>query len=501
MTQFEAKTPSNSTIETMGARHFRFRTFILFYTTIFSCLLTLVTSWVTLSQKFPKQFSLLATKQLTAVGLAGVSGNEVKSVKQAVLTACQDYEVDVCWKDLIIWETPLETYIYGATGRVLLLQACNDETKALEEDVSFAISQELDQLIYNNPPLLSQPIMISIQTDIYRDEASIRKALVSAIASQVTEYEMAVPLCYNPKISTQCIPSIHVEVDGAYIQDLNGKSVWDTSTILVFDDFVSKDLLRRLRNVVLGIVDDDDEGSSAWNDMKQGPDPRRWTRGGLVDIPDNKDDETEGRCWGLTPQEISQLCFHHHDALQEFETLLASTFPQFTLMRLPEAVLGESVSPLTANAATFGDTFDQHIDADPALTPPSPWTDVYGRYPNRCKGKPRFMSCLVYMNEKWNCDDWGAPTRFWDVATDTAFDVQAIPGRVVLMDQDITHSVVAPFEAAGKRPRYSLVWKLILHPKQHGQDMTNLCYCTIEQQWPRPLLIGSANAGNEQTTC
>jgi hypothetical protein len=212
--------------------------------------------------------------------------------------------------------------------------------------------------------------MISIQTDIYRDEASIRKALVSAIASQVTEYEMAVPLSYNPKISTQCIPSIHVEVDGAYIQDLNGKSVWDTSTILVFDDFISKDLLRRLRNVVLGI-DDDDDGSSAWNDMKQGPDPRRWTRGGLVDIPDNKDDETEGRCWGLTPQEISQLCFHHHDALQEFETLLASTFPQFTLMRLPEAVLGESVSPLTANAATFGDTFDHHIDADPALTPPS----------------------------------------------------------------------------------------------------------------------------------
>ena len=123
--------------------------------------------------------------------------------------------------------------------------------------------------------------------------------------------------------------------------------------------------------------------------------------------------------------------------------------------------------------------------------------------PIDANGKPRFMSVLVYLNEEWNCDAWGAPTRFLDVATDTAFDVQAIPGRVVIMDQDITHSVVAPFEAAGKRPRYSLVWKLILHPKQHGQDMTKLCHSTNDaSQWPRPLLIGSAAAtsSNEQTS-
>ena len=35
-------------------------------------------------------------------------------------------------------------------------------------------------------------------------------------------------------------------------------------------------------------------------------------------------------------------------------------------------------------------------------------------------------------------------------------------GRAVLMDQDILHRVSAPSAAAGGRPRYSLVWKLVL---------------------------------------
>jgi hypothetical protein len=39
------------------------------------------------------------------------------------------------------------------------------------------------------------------------------------------------------------------------------------------------------------------------------------------------------------------------------------------------------------------------------------------------------------------------------------------------MDQDVTHTVVAPNEIAGAQPRYSLVWKLILHPKKEKQSM------------------------------
>jgi len=59
------------------------------------------------------------------------------------------------------------------------------------------------------------------------------------------------------------------------------------------------------------------------------------------------------------------------------------------------------------------------------------------------------------------------------------------------MDQDITHSVTAPSVEAGGRPRYSLVWKLVLHPRVEGQDMTDLNHGGGEE-WPEPIFFGSA---------
>ena len=106
------------------------------------------------------------------------------------------------------------------------------------------------------------------------------------------------------------------------------------------------------------------------------------------------------------------------------------------------------------------------------------------------KGKPRFVSCLVYLNDEWNGEEWGAPTRFLDPPTNESIDILPKPGRVVIMDQDISHTVVAPNVEAGKRPRYSLVWKLILHPREDGQDMS-LC-CGRGSMWPEPIAIGSA---------
>ena len=100
----------------------------------------------------------------------------------------------------------------------------------------------------------------------------------------------------------------------------------------------------------------------------------------------------------------------------------------------------------------------------------APWTDIYGRYFNRWKGKPRFLSCLVYLNDEWN-KEFGAPTEFFDPPTNETYQVYPRPGRVVMMDQDITHKVVPPNERAGTIPRYSLVWKLIIHPKQPMQNM------------------------------
>ena len=56
------------------------------------------------------------------------------------------------------------------------------------------------------------------------------------------------------------------------------------------------------------------------------------------------------------------------------------------------------------------------------------------------------------------------------------------------MDQDVTHCVTAPLEAAGPRPRYSLVWKLCLHPREFRAKNP--------MAWPVvPVEFGSANRG------
>ena len=47
-------------------------------------------------------------------------------------------------------------------------------------------------------------------------------------------------------------------------------------------------------------------------------------------------------------------------------------------------------------------------------------------------------------------------------------EVPPAPGRVVLLDQDITHAVSRPRAAARARARYSLVLKLVLHPREGG---------------------------------
>ena len=58
---------------------------------------------------------------------------------------------------------------------------------------------------------------------------------------------------------------------------------------------------------------------------------------------------------------------------------------------------------------------------------------------------------------------------------------------MLLMDQDITHRLSVPSVLAN-RPRYSLVWKLVLHPRTPEQP------CTIARpEWGPPVRFGSAN--------
>ena len=249
----------------------------------------------------------------------------------------------------------------------------------------------------------------------------------------------------------------------------------DTSEIIIFDNILGSDLRKELREVVLGIKT---SRKNQWNDIALGPDPSRWERGGLDDVlvEDNEEESDGGACWGLRGEAVEDICLNKHVPIQKFECLLAKMFPDYNVCKLPEAVFGPAVSSITANAATSVDTFHWHIDADPALVPPSPWADCYGRFPNRTRGKPRFISCLLYINETWDVEAFGGGTKFLDPPTGKELTIDPIPGRILMMDQDITHTVIAPSNCAGKSPRYSLVWKLILHPKKPHQDMQLFAY-------------------------
>jgi 2OG-Fe(II) oxygenase superfamily len=361
------------------------------------------------------------------------------------------------------------------------------------EEWTQILCQQIDEILYSEEDhSLSQPILLSLTHNDEESSPSVNN-LKSLVASQIIDYGLVDSIMENHEESKfvpfegKYVPSLWYEVDGATVVDNNNnkkEEVWDTSSILVFDDLVSPELRADLLQSL---------GSGKGWDDANGPDPSCWEG---VCWSEEEDEEpcapdADPILYCLTEDALEELCDDSPapTAVQQFEKILTQLFPAYTVTRFPESVLGASVTPLNANAPCFGQSFEDHIDADPYFAPPSPWTDVYGRYANRCRGKPRFVSCLIYLNDEWK-EEWGAPTRIYDVASGTAVDITPKPGRVVIMDQDITHTVVAPLEAAGKRPRYSLVWKLILHPKEHDQDMRNIA--GSHKDWPQPTYVGSA---------
>ena len=395
--------------------------------------------------------------------------------------------------------------LVGALRRVLSLRTNLAEESA--ECLRALIAERMDHLIYGSGEL-QQPVLVSVRPpEEHKDENSMEDRVGAILQTEIEQYGLRTPIHSNKDEkdddsrgdeTTMYTPAFRIEIDGAetHIDD-SGETFWDTSSVVVFDKLVNDDLRKRLLEVVNGKSLDDNN----WNDVENGPDPNRWIRGGLQDIPDSDEDQGENNegqalsCWGLPVEAIEEICLEQHDAIEEFESILINLFPQFVVSRLPEAVYGECVSPLTANAPVAGEEgiYDYHIDGDPLQTPPSPWTDIYGRYPNRSPGKPRFVSCILYLNDEWDESEWGASTKFYDPPTNDSYEVNARPGRCVFLDQDLGHTVTPPKSAAGKRPRYSLVWKLVLHPKTENQDMTDLSASSSSRSpWPEPVLFGSA---------
>jgi hypothetical protein len=434
--------------------------------------------------------------RLAASRSVGIDPNvELPSVLNAISSACQEFGIAFEHNNIQADPLPLRPYsMPGVLGRVIMIHVQGlpddidaDDTELISQIKVYA-SEQVDDVLSENG--YTQPILLG-----FRHEKS-NDTIENIIAKETADYGLRDAIHFSSVDSnidqSALVPSKHIQIDGAFIETIDspGDNHFDTSSVIVFDNLVPPSLRKRLLNIVKGLPE---EAQDEWKDAMAGPNPNRWERGGLADIvnEDIVDKRTDRSCWGLTTEAIEDICFNQHPAIAEFESSLSQLFSDFTVSRLPEAVLGDCISPLTANAPTNGDSFDYHIDADPLQVPPSPWADVFGRYPNRSRGKPRFVSCLLYLNDEWEIE-WGAPTRFLDPPTQEEVDTIPKPGRCVIMDQDISHTVVAPTIEAGKRPRYSMVWKLILHPTRWNQDMTNLA-CGRDELWPEPLIVGSAN--------
>mmetsp|Transcript_5201 Transcript_5201/g.9125 ORF Transcript_5201/g.9125 Transcript_5201/m.9125 type:complete len:574 (-) Transcript_5201:48-1769(-) len=460
---------------------------------------------------------------VAVVAVAGLGSDELNLVLEAVAESCEEQGI-VSHVDPtvlpILAARAIPPSAPGALGRVVLL-SLNGLSEYDDDDlwisaVQSSIATRIDEFLYDTTSPLHENILVSIQTDLQTtttDDKSVMKLMHSIVDNEIAVYGLRTPISSDvhkkddggADEEATMVPSIHVEMDGAMVESPDSNDpVWDTSSILVFDDLISDDLRQRLLDVVLG--KDKPQIDTNWDDVHNGPDPMIWERGGYLDSPDMNgqdneadEDNDEGPCWGLREEALLELCAEGDDtpdAIREFESqVLTPLFRDFCVTRLPEAVLGASVTPLTANAPTCKDVFDYHIDADPNQAPPSPWTDVFGRYPNRMAGKPRFISCLLYLNSDWNVDEYGAPTRFIDPPTGETHDVTPRSGRCLIMDQDMRHTVVAPNKPAGPQPRYSLVWKLILHPKEHNQNMNVLCaeQNAASSSWPDTIRIGSAS--------
>ena len=230
------------------------------------------------------------------------------------------------------------------------------------------------------------------------------------------------------------------------------------------------------------------------------------------------DDDVAKPTWGLRQFNMDLLVNEitrgedpdNPNPFKEFHSRLQALYPDWIICHMPADALvapeEEEVEDddehtekykcesFVANAAVFGDEYRWHVDADPSSFPDGcEWVKTYGDYVNGEPGKPLFVSAIIYPNETWQEGEWGAETHFTDKDSGVGAMVAPRPGRVVLMDQDVTHRVSPPSRAAGERARYSLVYKLVFFPRECGKANAALWERGIARpEWGVPSPIGSA---------
>lgn len=224
---------------------------------------------------------------IEAIGCAGLTQKEVSIALDVANEALHDnFGIEFITDNVCADSNPaVPKSIHGATGRVLLLSLnniANDWTLNDErlEPFKNAISQQMDSLVGNG---LSQPILVSVQPSFRNrnnDATDLQPICQAIVEKEVTTYGLRSPMVVDAaEIGEKKVtmPREHVEIDGAMVPDpYTNEEHFDTSSILVFDDFVDSDLRERL----LDVVNKREGGAPQWNDKSLGPDPKRWIRGG-----------------------------------------------------------------------------------------------------------------------------------------------------------------------------------------------------------------------------
>ena len=253
----------------------------------------------------------------------------------------------------------------------------------------------------------------------------------------------------------------------------------DASNVVAVDGVVGEPLRQALLDALTEVGYDHYE--------EPGPPESKWnreTRDGL----EGDDGKSPPASWGLTSETLSEVM--KSDAVRTFRARLAAMYPEYDIRTMPSDTLepdgipgswgGSSICSAIGNAAVYGDMFNWHIDMDPSqLDPSAPWVERFGSYVNRERGRPLFVSAMVYLNPGPWPAAFDAETLFLDPGTGTGVFVRPQPGRVVIMDQDIVHRVSTPSQIAGL-PRYSLVLKLCFFPKRTDEAQT---MTIIREEW------------------
>ena len=305
--------------------------------------------------------------------------------------------------------------------------------------------------------------------------------------------------------ASDAVPVMNALIDAATVPDPSpfGGSVSatdcfrsDASAVVALDGVVGEDLRVALLDAIT---------EPGWDHATSASPPTpMWDRATDDGVNGEEEDEDSPAgtfrpapgSWGLTEEGLRQVA--SDPATQVFLSRIQALYPEYHVRTMPADALepdgipggmggGSRITTAVGNAAVYGDDFKWHIDMDPcALSPSSPFAERYGLYVNRSAGRPLFVSALVYLNGPGWTPDMNAETLVLDPGTGTGVFIRPAPGRVLLMDQDVTHRVSTP-SAGAKVPRYSLVLKLCFYPK-NPEERPRL----PRAEWGRPATFGTA---------